>query len=44
VSQATQHPLLSDDFGVSEPPGGQDGLELKYALSEIRRIARQGRK
>ena len=43
VSQATQHPLLSDDLGVSEPPGGQDGLELGHAIGEIRRAARQGR-
>lgn len=38
LSQARTHPLLSDDRGVAEPPGGHDGFALADISREIRRI------
>lgn len=39
ISQARHHPLLSDDRGVAEPPGGQEGLPLDFVIREIGRVA-----
>ncbi|HRC84297.1 MAG TPA: hypothetical protein PK413_01665 [Thermoanaerobaculia bacterium] len=43
VSQAVQHPLLPDVFGVSEPPGGKQGLPLEGMIDTIRAIVRSAR-
>jgi hypothetical protein len=36
VSQATRHPLLPDTKGISEAPGGAEGLPLDSLKSSIR--------
>lgn len=38
VSQASQHPLLPDFFGESEPPGGKEGIYLDDMVREIKAI------
>jgi len=38
-SQALGHPLLADDEGVTEPPGGREGLALDEILTQIRKFA-----
>jgi len=40
LSQARNHPLLTDDFGLVEPPGGKDGLPLDDIIREVGRLAR----
>ena len=40
LSQARSHPLLTDDRGMAEPPGGQDGLPLELLVREAGRLAR----
>lgn len=43
ISQAVRHPLLPDEKGFAEPPGGAEGLLLKDMIRSIRGIAaRQG--
>ena len=44
ISQARVHPLLSDDRGVSEPPGGAEGLSMDFMLREVNRFAANNRK
>lgn len=39
VSQAAAHPMLPDGAGLSEPPGGREGLELGSMLTAVRRLA-----
>lgn len=43
VSQATRHPLLPDRRGLSEPPGGVQGLALDSMGRAIRGFARTGK-
>jgi hypothetical protein len=38
ISQAVNHPLLPDAAGISEPPGGRDGLDVREMAAEIGRI------
>jgi hypothetical protein len=38
VSQAVRHPLLPDEKGLVEPPGGAEGLLLKDMIRSIRDI------
>lgn len=40
LSQARRHPLLTDDHGMVEPPGGQQGLDLDHMIREVGRLAR----
>ena len=44
ISQARVHPLLSDDRGIAEPPGGAEGLPMNFMLSEVTRFAANNRK
>lgn len=39
VSQALQHPLVSDGSGQLQPPGGPEGMPIETMFSEIRRLA-----
>ena len=42
-SQAARHPLMPDQGGVAEPPGGRDGVPFSALVTSIREIAeRQG--
>jgi hypothetical protein len=41
VSQATRHPLLPDAKGISEAPGGAEGLPLDNLKQSIRDLARR---
>lgn len=38
-SQALSHPLLPDEFGLAEPPGGRAGMTLDDLLTQIRSFA-----
>ena len=38
VSQAVLHPLLPDAKGLTQPPGGPDGLVLDDLIQNVRRI------
>jgi len=38
-SQALGHPLLADGEGVTEPPGGRDGLTLDEIFTQVRKFA-----
>ena len=40
VSQASQHPLLADWKGISEAPGGAEGIELNQFIRQVRDLAR----
>lgn len=39
VSQAVRHPLLADRAGISEPPGGAEGIPLDEMIDQVRRLA-----
>lgn len=39
VSQASRHPLLPDARGVSEAPGGQEGIPLENLIRQVRDLA-----
>ena len=42
-SQAARHPLMPDERGQAEPPGGRDGVPFNALVTSIREIAeRQG--
>lgn len=38
VSQANRHPLLTDEDGESEPPGGEEGIPLDTFKQTIREL------
>ncbi len=40
VSQANRHPLVPDAKGITEPPGGRQGLPLDTLKQEIREIVK----
>jgi hypothetical protein len=44
LSQARHQPLLTDDRGVVEPPGGADGLPLADLLADVSRAVAGPRK
>jgi hypothetical protein len=39
VSQASRHPLLPDARGISEAPGGQEGIPLENLIRQVRDLA-----
>lgn len=39
ISQANRHPLLPDAKGISEAPGGKDGIPLDNLIQSIRELA-----
>jgi len=39
VSQASRHPLLPDARGVSEAPGGEEGIPLENLIRQVRDLA-----
>jgi hypothetical protein len=43
VSQANRHPLVPDRQGLSEPPGGAEGLALDSMIRSIRNLTRTSR-
>ena len=43
ISQANRHPLVPDPQGLSEPPGGAEGLALDSMIRSIRNLTRPGR-
>jgi hypothetical protein len=40
VSQANRHPLVPDAKGITEPPGGRQGLPLDTLRQEIRELVK----
>jgi hypothetical protein len=40
VSQANRHPLVPDAKGISEPPGGRQGLPLDVLRQEVRELVK----
>lgn len=40
VSQANRHPLVPDTKGITEPPGGRQGLPLDTLRQEIRELVK----
>lgn len=43
VSQAARHPLVPDQKGMTEPPGGREGLPFNTMVNMIRQIAARGK-